>query len=151
MNIDWGVDSITPANDTALSKSGTRTFYNYVLEGTGYRPSPKPHMTEIVRPPSLLGRYISGKAALTRKEVDGFKESAPAVTRTLRKRKEEFDIWHTAECVGEIGAATAPVALGVALAAARKNYATGRGLLCHFGDDDGQRTALFLTCIGEGS
>jgi 3-oxoacyl-[acyl-carrier-protein] synthase-1 len=73
-----------------------------------------------------------------------FKEAALAVTRTLRVHKEQFEIWHPADCVGETGAAAAPCALGVALAAARKCYAPGRGAVCHFSDDDGERLALVL-------
>jgi 3-oxoacyl-[acyl-carrier-protein] synthase-1 len=74
-----------------------------------------------------------------------FKEAALALTRTLRVRKEQFEIWHPADCIGEVGAAVAPCALGVALAAARKNYAPGRGPLCHFSGDDGERLALVLS------
>lgn len=74
-----------------------------------------------------------------------FKEAALAVTRTLRERKEEYFIWHAADCIGETGAAAGPVALAVALAAARKGYAPGRGILCHFGGDDGVRVAMILS------
>jgi 3-oxoacyl-[acyl-carrier-protein] synthase-1 len=74
-----------------------------------------------------------------------FKESALAVTRTLRDRKEVFEIWHTADCIGETGAAAAPCVLGVALAATLKRYAPGRGALCHFSADDGERLALVLS------
>ena len=56
-----------------------------------------------------------------------FKEAGLAVTRTLRVTKEDFEIWHPVDCIGEIGAAIGPCALGVALAAARKNYAPGPG------------------------
>jgi 3-oxoacyl-[acyl-carrier-protein] synthase I len=73
-----------------------------------------------------------------------FKEAALAMTRTLRVRKELFDIWHPADCIGEVGAATLPAAFGVALAAARKNYAPGLGALCHFSADDGTRLAVVL-------
>ena len=73
-----------------------------------------------------------------------FKEAALAVTRTLRARKEEFEIWHPADCIGETGAAIGPCALGIALAAARKDYAPGRGSLCHFSADDSDRLALIL-------
>lgn len=73
-----------------------------------------------------------------------FKEAALAVTRILRVHKEQFDIWHPADCIGEIGAAVGPCAFGIALAAARKNYAPGRGSLCHFSADDSERLALML-------
>lgn len=73
-----------------------------------------------------------------------FKEAALALTRTIRVIKYGFDIWHPADCIGEIGAAAGPCALGVALAATRKKYAVGPGMLCHFGADDGERAALVL-------
>jgi 3-oxoacyl-[acyl-carrier-protein] synthase-1 len=78
-------------------------------------------------------------------EQYGFKEAALALTRTLKERKEEFDIWHPVECIGEVGAAIAPVVVGVAFTAAKKGYALGNGVLCHFGNDDGHRAAMFLS------
>lgn len=79
-----------------------------------------------------------------------FKEAAVAVTRLLREHKELLEIWHPADCVGEIGAASAPCVLGVALAAARNRYAPGRGALCHFSADDGERLALLLSSVDAG-
>lgn len=78
-----------------------------------------------------------------------FKEAALAVTRTLRDRKDEYFIWHPADCIGETGACVAPVALAVALAAMQKSYAPGTRVLCHFGSDDGARVAMLLES-GEG-
>ena len=77
-------------------------------------------------------------------EQYGFKEAALAITRILRVRKELFDIWHPADCIGETGAAIGPCAVAVGLAATRKHYAPGHGALCHFGGDDGERLALVL-------
>ncbi len=37
-----------------------------------------------------------------------FKEAALALSRTMRQRREEFDFWHPAECIGEAGAAAGP-------------------------------------------
>jgi 3-oxoacyl-[acyl-carrier-protein] synthase I len=73
-----------------------------------------------------------------------FKEAALAMTRTLRARKERFEIWHPADCIGEVGAAVGPCVLGVGLAAARKHYSPGPGALCHFSGDNGERLALVL-------
>jgi 3-oxoacyl-[acyl-carrier-protein] synthase-1 len=81
-------------------------------------------------------------------EQYAFKEMALAESRTLRERKEEFDIWHPAECVGEVGAAIVPVVLGVALAASRKEYAPGPGVLCHFAGEGTERAALILRYMG---
>jgi 3-oxoacyl-[acyl-carrier-protein] synthase I len=74
-----------------------------------------------------------------------FKEAALAVARTLRVTKEGFELWHPVDCIGEIGAAIGPSAFSVALAAVRKNYSTGRGPLCHFSADDGERLALVFS------
>jgi 3-oxoacyl-[acyl-carrier-protein] synthase-1 len=73
-----------------------------------------------------------------------FKEAALALTRTLLQRKEEFDIWHPAESIGETGAASGLAVLALADAACRKGYAPGPGILTHFGTDDGQRAAVVL-------
>jgi 3-oxoacyl-[acyl-carrier-protein] synthase I len=80
-----------------------------------------------------------------------FKEAALAVARTLRTTKEGFEIWHPVDCIGEIGAAIGPCVLAVALAALQKNYAPGRGPLCHFGGDDGERLALVLSAANGGA
>lgn len=73
-----------------------------------------------------------------------FKEAALALARAVRVPKQAFPIWHPADCVGEIGAAIVPCVLAVALAAARKGYAPGRGVLCHFSADDARRAAFVL-------
>ena len=73
-----------------------------------------------------------------------FKEAAIALARTLRGQKDVPDIWHAADCIGEVGAATVPCALAVAWAAAHKQYAPGAGVIVHFGNDDGQRAAITL-------
>jgi 3-oxoacyl-[acyl-carrier-protein] synthase I len=49
-----------------------------------------------------------------------FKEAALALSRTLRQRKEAFDLWHPAECTGETGAAAGIALLALADAACRK-------------------------------
>ena len=77
-------------------------------------------------------------------EQYGFREAVFAFNRVLRVRKEEHEIWHPADCVGEIGAAVGPCVLGIALTAARKGYAPGPGVLCHFSNDDGKRAAMLL-------
>lgn len=73
-----------------------------------------------------------------------FREATLAMTRLLRTRKEEFDLWHTADCIGEIGAAAVPCALSVAFDAAAKGYAPGRGVLCHFSCDGSERAVVIL-------
>jgi len=79
-----------------------------------------------------------------------FKEAALALTRTLRTRKENFYIWHPADCIGEVGAAIGPTLLSVALAGSQKAYTYGNNMLCHLGNDGGQRSAAILNYQGVG-
>jgi 3-oxoacyl-[acyl-carrier-protein] synthase-1 len=79
-----------------------------------------------------------------------FKEAALALARSSRQLKQQFDIWHLADCIGETGAAAGPCILAVAQAAALKSYAPGPGTLCHFGTDDGERLALILCYLSNG-
>ena len=73
-----------------------------------------------------------------------FKEAALALSRTLRQRKEEFDIWHPAECTGEIGAAAGITVIALAQAAAEKGYAKGPRVMAHWANDGGQRCAALF-------
>jgi 3-oxoacyl-[acyl-carrier-protein] synthase-1 len=73
-----------------------------------------------------------------------FKEAALALSRTLRVRKEAFDIWHPAECTGEVGAASGVAIVSSALAACDKHYTPGPNILAHMANDAGQRAALCL-------
>jgi 3-oxoacyl-[acyl-carrier-protein] synthase-1 len=71
-----------------------------------------------------------------------FKESALALSRTLRQRKEEFDIWHPAECSGEVGAASGATIIAAAEAVYGKRHSKGPNVLVHMANDAGQRAAL---------
>jgi 3-oxoacyl-[acyl-carrier-protein] synthase I len=73
-----------------------------------------------------------------------FKEAALALSRTLRQRKEAFDHWHPAECVGELGAVSGVAVIAAARAACDKNYSKGPNVLVHWANDAGQRAALAL-------
>jgi 3-oxoacyl-[acyl-carrier-protein] synthase-1 len=75
-----------------------------------------------------------------------FKEAALAILRTLRGRRGSFDIWHPAECTGEVGAATGTTIIASAKAACDKHYAGGAKILAHMANDAGQRAALSLGC-----
>jgi 3-oxoacyl-[acyl-carrier-protein] synthase-1 len=77
-----------------------------------------------------------------------FKEAALALSRLLRVRKDEFDIWHPAECIGEAGAVAGFASLVLADAACRKGYAPGEHILCHAANDAGQRTAAIVRFSG---
>jgi 3-oxoacyl-[acyl-carrier-protein] synthase I len=73
-----------------------------------------------------------------------FKEATLALLRTLRGRKEEFDIWHPAECTGDVGAVVGMTIIALAKSAADKGYARGSKILAHMSNDAGQRAALAL-------
>jgi 3-oxoacyl-[acyl-carrier-protein] synthase I len=73
-----------------------------------------------------------------------FKEAALALTRTMRIRKETMDLWHPADCIGDIGAAFVPCILGIAFYAHHKHYGPGPGALCHFSSDGKERGVLVL-------
>jgi 3-oxoacyl-[acyl-carrier-protein] synthase I len=73
-----------------------------------------------------------------------FKETSLAVSRILRVHKDEFDIWHPAECTGEIGAVTGATVLASAKVACEKNYSKGPTCLVHMANDAGQRAAMCL-------
>lgn len=73
-----------------------------------------------------------------------FKEAALALTRTLRQRKEAFDIWHPAECTGETGATSGTAVIAAAREACLKGYAPGPKVLAHWANDSGHRAAATL-------
>jgi 3-oxoacyl-[acyl-carrier-protein] synthase-1 len=73
-----------------------------------------------------------------------FKEASVAFSRIDRTKRTEFDIWHPADCVGEVGAAIGPIMIGVLKAAFEKGYAKGDDVLMHVGNDDGKRAALIF-------
>lgn len=75
----------------------------------------------------------------------GFKEASLAMTRVMRELKEEYDIWHPSDCIGEVGAAIGPAMMTVLLAAMRKGYSPGNSVLAHMGNDDGARATMILT------
>jgi 3-oxoacyl-[acyl-carrier-protein] synthase-1 len=77
-----------------------------------------------------------------------FKEAALALSRTLRQRKAEFDIWHPAECTGEAGALAGASVVAAAEAACRKRYAHGPDILAHMVNDSGPRAAITLQFRG---
>jgi 3-oxoacyl-[acyl-carrier-protein] synthase I len=77
-----------------------------------------------------------------------FKEASLAVSRTMRQLKEEFDLWHPAECTGEQGAVAGAAVIAMAEAACRKAYTKGPNILTHMANDAGQRAALSLQYRG---
>jgi 3-oxoacyl-[acyl-carrier-protein] synthase-1 len=71
-----------------------------------------------------------------------FKEAALAVTRLLRDRKALFSLWHPADCIGEVGAATLPAMMAMLYFGALKDYLPGPVFLGHLGNDDDKRAAF---------
>ncbi|VAW67891.1 3-oxoacyl-[ACP] synthase [hydrothermal vent metagenome] len=73
-----------------------------------------------------------------------FKEAALALSRSLHQPKEKFDIWHPADCIGEIGAAAGVAMVIIANVASSKGYSKGVNILAHMASDPGQRVAIVL-------
>ena len=73
-----------------------------------------------------------------------FKEATLALTRLLRKPREDIDFWHPADCVGEVGAAAVPLGLAIAATACAKGYANASRILYHVSGDGRERAAAFL-------
>jgi 3-oxoacyl-[acyl-carrier-protein] synthase-1 len=73
-----------------------------------------------------------------------FKEASLALNRTLRQRKVEFDIWHPADCIGEVGSAQGLIMLSILKTACEKNYTKGYRMLAHMSNDDRKRSSLVL-------
>ena len=74
-----------------------------------------------------------------------FKEADLALSRLLRVRQEDPELWHPAESTGACGAALGGICLAVAHAAFTKQYAPGPKVLCHFSDDQGRRASVIAT------
>jgi 3-oxoacyl-[acyl-carrier-protein] synthase I len=127
VGVGWGREESLPGTDLPLKGDGLTRAYEAAMSAAGFG-------------------YEGLDYRLT--DIGGsqraFKEAALALARTMRTSKDEFDIEHPADCVGSVGAASVPLLLGVALAAARKGYAPGQGVLCHCGDDNGLRAAFVL-------
>ncbi len=70
-----------------------------------------------------------------------FKESSLALLRTLHTPKPEFDIWHPADCMGEVGAAIGLVIPAIAKTAYEKGYSKGNNLLVHCSNSGGKRAS----------
>jgi 3-oxoacyl-[acyl-carrier-protein] synthase-1 len=73
-----------------------------------------------------------------------FKEAALAMSRLIRAPTNETDLWHPADCVGEVGAASGPMAVAIAATACAKGYAPGSRILCHLSNDGAERAAAFF-------
>jgi 3-oxoacyl-[acyl-carrier-protein] synthase-1 len=132
--IGWGKEEAVLGSDKPLRGDGLTQAFKAALAQAGFGFEQLDYrMTD-----------ISG-------EQYHFKEAALALTRSMRVRKAAFDLWHTADSIGRVGAASVPITLGAAWMAARKDYAPGPGVICHFADDAGERAALVLRAHGKAS
>lgn len=73
-----------------------------------------------------------------------FKQSGLAAQRLNRGRKEFQPLWSPGEFLGNIGAASVPLMLGIALTAAEKDYAPGCPILIEASSDAGACGAAVL-------
>jgi 3-oxoacyl-[acyl-carrier-protein] synthase-1 len=73
-----------------------------------------------------------------------FKEAALALTRLARETGSDAELWHPADCVGEVGAACGPLVIALAAGACRRGHAPRR-ILCHVSNDGMERGAAFIS------
>lgn len=79
-----------------------------------------------------------------------FKEASLAFARIDRTKREEFDIWHPADCVGAVGSGVAIVMIAVLKEACAKEYSKGNNILAHLANGDGKRCSMIFAW-GSGS
>jgi 3-oxoacyl-[acyl-carrier-protein] synthase-1 len=127
LGLAWGREPALQESDIPLRGDGLAQAYRGALQAAG-----------------LGFESIDYRLTDIAGDQYAFKDAALALLRTMRVKKEEMDLWHPADCIGRVGAATAPLLLGVAHAAARRRYAPGPGVLCHVAEDNGLRAALVL-------
>lgn len=67
-----------------------------------------------------------------------------AYLRTGAVHRDPLEIWHPADCYGDIGAASGSVLAGLAIAAWQRNYARGDSVLIWTSSDGKERSAVLL-------
>ncbi|MDH3593378.1 MAG: hypothetical protein OEU09_09465 [Rhodospirillales bacterium] len=72
------------------------------------------------------------------------KEWTYGYLRTGARHRDPLEIWHPADCYGDIGAASGGVLVSIAIAAWRRKYARGDRCLIWTSSDDKQRAAVLL-------
>ena len=79
-----------------------------------------------------------------------FKEATLAFGRLDRTKRTEFDVWHPADCIGEVGAVIGLVMIAVLKSACEKGYSKGSEVLVHVGNDDGRRSSMIFSWQAKG-
>lgn len=74
-----------------------------------------------------------------------FKEASLAFSRIDRTKRMAFDIWHPADCIGNVGSSLGLIMLAVLKAACEKTYTKGDHILAHLGSDDGKRSSMIFS------
>lgn len=74
-----------------------------------------------------------------------FKEASLAFSRLDRTKRTEFDIWHPADCIGDVGSVLGLVMIAVLKSACEKAYSKGEHILAHLGNDDGKRSSMIFS------
>ena len=80
-------------------------------------------------------------------EEYGFRELSLALSRTLRARRAQFDLWHPADGLGDTGAASGCVQLTMFAAAADRGFVHGPIALCHASSVSGDRGVAALRAV----
>ena len=73
-----------------------------------------------------------------------FKEASLAFSRIDRTKRTEFDFWHPADCVGDVGSVLGVVMIAVLKFSNEKAYSKGNHILAHIGNDDGKRSSMIF-------
>lgn len=81
-------------------------------------------------------------------ETYGFKELALVSSRLLRQRVEAMPVWHSADTIGDTGAAAGVCQLVLLYWAFRRGYAVGSRALCLTSSISGERAAVVVDRVG---
>lgn len=73
-----------------------------------------------------------------------FQELSMVHGRTLDERKNTHPLWHPADHIGEVGAASGAAMVVMAHYAFQKGYAPGNTAICHISNDNSERAAFML-------
>jgi len=147
-----GAIEITRANEATTTKGdvivigvGQATESASIVSG---EPNLADGLTSAVKTAVAEGAMSIGDVDFRISDATGeeyyFRETANALIRLLRVHKEGFPLWHYADSIGDIGAASGAVTLGIAAMALRKGYAPGKTVICHSSSDFGQRAAALV-------